>query len=141
MSSKNQNVNFKFASLRELRKKKQKDGMHFILHPGGWEYRQLPELVRVPHPRRPDRALGYRAKQGFVICPIRIRKGNHRRVASKNRLYGKNGREHIHTLTVKPDLQALAENKAEKTPPSLRLFDSYYLMLGEPLVLPLSLTT
>jgi large subunit ribosomal protein L15e len=118
-----------YAFLRELWKKKQSDVMRFILRLRCWEYRQLPELVRLTHPTRPDRAraLGYKAKQGYVIYRIRIRKGGRRRVASKNRLYGKNRTHHIYKLTPKLNLQALAENKAGKALPSLRLLNSYWV--------------
>ncbi|KAL8064419.1 hypothetical protein ABFX02_01G088600 [Erythranthe guttata] len=39
--------------------------MRFLLRVRCWEYRQLPAVVRVTHPTRPDKArrLGYKAKQ------------------------------------------------------------------------------
>jgi large subunit ribosomal protein L15e len=94
-----------------------------------WEFRQLPELVRLTHPTRPDKArrLGYKAKQGHVIYRIRIRKGGRRRAASKNRVYGKNRTHHIHKLTPKVNVQALSENKAGKALPGLRLLNSYWI--------------
>lgn len=118
-----------YQYLRELWTKKQSEVMSFLLRLRCWEYRQLPELVRLTHPTRPDKArqLGYKAKQGYVIYRIRIRKGGRRRVASKNRLYGKNRTHHIYQLTPKINLQNMAEIKAGKQLPSLRLLNSYWV--------------
>jgi large subunit ribosomal protein L15e len=118
-----------YSYLRELWTKKQSDVLRYLLRLRAWEYRQLPELVRLTHPTRPDKArrLGYKAKQGYVIYRVRIRKGGRRRVASKNRLYGKNRTHHIYKLTPKINLQALAENKAGKALPALRLLNSYWV--------------
>ena len=118
-----------FTYLRELYTKKQSDVLRFILRLRCWEYRQLPELVRLTHPTRPDKArrMGYKAKQGMVVYRIRVRKGSRRRVASKNRQYGKPRTHHIYKLTPKINLQSLAEMKAGKQLPSLRLVNSYWV--------------
>jgi large subunit ribosomal protein L15e len=94
-----------------------------------WAYHQQPELVRLTGPSRIAKAhqMGYKAKQGYVVYRIRIRKGGRRRVASKNRLYGKNRTHHIYKLTPKLNLQSLAENKAGRVLPSLRLLNSYWI--------------
>jgi len=45
----------------------------------------LPVIHRASRPSRPDKArrLGYKAKQGFVIYRIRVRRGNRKRPAPK----------------------------------------------------------
>ena len=50
-----------------------------------WEYRQLNVIHRASRPSRPDKArrLGYKAKQGFVIYRIRVRRGGRKRPAPK----------------------------------------------------------
>ena len=50
-----------------------------------WEYRQLPVIHRASKPSRPDKArnLGYKAKQGFVIYRVRVRKGSRKKQVSK----------------------------------------------------------
>ena len=118
-----------YSYLRTLWTKKQSDVMRFVLHIQCWEYCQLPELVRLTRPTRPDKAhcMGYKAKQGYVIYRMRIRKGGRRRVASKNRIYGKNRTHHIYKLTPKVNLQNMAEMKAGKALPSLRLLNSYWV--------------
>ncbi|MQM07666.1 hypothetical protein Taro_040508 [Colocasia esculenta] len=54
---------YKYVS--ELWRKKQSDVMRFLLRVRCWEYRQMPSIVRVTRPTRPDKArrLGYKAKQ------------------------------------------------------------------------------
>lgn len=63
-----------YTYVREIWRKKQSDVMRFLLRVRCWEYRQLPSIVRVTRPTRPDKArrLGYKAKQvnwfeGFVL--------------------------------------------------------------------------
>lgn len=58
-----------YAYVSELWRKKQSDVMRFLLRVRCWEYRQLPSIVRVTHPTRPDKArrLGYKAKQVYHL--------------------------------------------------------------------------
>ena len=76
---------YKYVS--ELWKKKQSDVLRFLLRVRCWEFRQLPSLCRVPRPSRPDKArrLGYKAKQGFVIYRVRVRRGGRKRPVHKAR--------------------------------------------------------
>ena len=57
-----------YKYMTELYRKKQSDLMRFLQRVRTWQYRQLPALVRLPRPSRPDRArrLGYKAKQGLT---------------------------------------------------------------------------
>ena len=71
--------------VEELWKKKQSDVLRFLLRVRCWEYRQLPGILRLTGPSRPDKArmLGYKAKQGFVIYRIRVRRGGRKKPVSK----------------------------------------------------------
>lgn len=71
--------------MEELWKKKQSDVLRFLLRVRCWEYRQLPGIMRLTGPSRPDKArrLGYRAKQGIVIYRVRIRRGGRKKPISK----------------------------------------------------------
>ena len=66
-----------FKYLSELWRKKQSDTMRFLLRVRSWEYRQLPTIHRASRPTRPDKArnLGYKAKQGYVIYRVRVKRG------------------------------------------------------------------
>ena len=63
--------------------------LRFLLRVRCWEYRQLPSLVRLQHPSRPDKArrMGYKAKQGYVVYRVRVRRGNRKRPVSKVRAF------------------------------------------------------
>ncbi|RWV98206.1 hypothetical protein GW17_00038964 [Ensete ventricosum] len=62
----------RFSYVSELWRKKQSDVMRFLQRVRCWEYRQLPSIVRVTRPTRPDKArrLGYKAKQYYEIILI-----------------------------------------------------------------------
>lgn len=67
----------------------QSDVLRFLLRVRCWEYRQLPGLVRLTGPSRPDKArrLGYKAKQGYVVYRIRVRRGGRKKPVSKARAH------------------------------------------------------
>lgn len=73
--------------LEELHKKKQSDVLRFLLRVRCWEYRQLPGLVRLNRPSRPDKArrMGFKAKQGYVVYRVRVRRGGRKKPLSKVR--------------------------------------------------------
>lgn len=53
-----------------------------------WEYRQLNVIHRASRPSRPDKArrLGYKAKQGYVIYRVRVRRGNRKKPVPKGKV-------------------------------------------------------
>ena len=74
-----------FKYLQELWRKKQSDTVRFLMRVRCWEYRQLPVIHRASRPSRPDKArnLGYKAKQGFVIYRVRVRRGSRKKQLNK----------------------------------------------------------
>ena len=70
-----------YKYLEELWRKKQSDVMRFLLRIRAWEYRQLPKIHRVTHPTRPEKArrLGYKAKQGYCVFRVAVRRGGRKR--------------------------------------------------------------
>merc|ERR1711998_320023 len=70
-----------YKYLQEIWRHKQTDAMRFLLRVRCWELRQLPRIVRASKPSRPDKArrVGYKAKQGFVVYRVRIRRGGRKR--------------------------------------------------------------
>ena len=78
--------------MEELWRKKQSDVLRFLLRVRCWEYRQLPSIVRLSKPSRPDKArrMGFKAKQGFVVYRVRVRRGGRKRPVSKvnSRVHG-----------------------------------------------------
>ena len=80
-----------YKYLEELWKKKQSDAMNFIFRVRTWEYRQLPVIHRANRPTRPDKArrLGYKAKEGYVVYRVRVRRGGRKRPVAKGIVCGK----------------------------------------------------
>ncbi|KAL3319764.1 60S ribosomal protein L15 [Cichlidogyrus casuarinus] len=118
---------YKFMS--ELYRRKQSDVMRFSQRLKCWEYRQTASIVRVPRPSRPDRArrLGYRAKQGYAIYRVRVRRGNRKRPVPKGATYGKPVNEGVNQLKHARSVQSTAEVRVGKKCGSLRILNSYWV--------------
>ncbi|KXS10872.1 hypothetical protein M427DRAFT_47658 [Gonapodya prolifera JEL478] len=118
-----------YKYLEELYKKKQSDVMRFLLRLRAWEYRQLNVIHRASRPSRPDKArrLGYKAKQGYVIYRIRVRRGGRKRPVPKGQVYGKPGNQGILQLKYQRSLRATAEERIGRRCPNLRVLNSYWV--------------
>lgn len=97
--------------MQELYRKKQSDVMRYLLRVRVWQYRQLTKMHKVPSPSRPDKArrLGYRAKQGYVIYRIRVRRGGRKRPVPKGCTGGKPKSHGVNELKPYRCLQSIAE--------------------------------
>lgn len=90
------------------------------------EWRRQHTVERIDKPTRIDRAraLGYKAKQGYVLARVRIKKGGRRR-----RLYGRRGRKPSKAGLVKftpgLSLRTIAEQKAARKFKNLEVLNSY----------------
>ena len=100
-----------YKYVQELWRKKQSDLLRFLLRVRCWQFRQLHTIHRAPRPTRPDKArrLGYRAKQGFVIYRVRVRRGGRKRKAPKGATYGKPTNQGVNQLKFQRSLQSVAE--------------------------------
>ena len=91
------------------------------------QWRRGPSIARQERPLRIDRArnLGYKAKQGFVVVRARIRRGGSR----KARPTGGRGpkRMGIKKITPKKNLKRIAEERAQRKFPNMRLLNSYWV--------------
>eukprot|EP01017_Pseudomicrothorax_dubius_P006780 TRINITY_DN11_c0_g1_i1.p1 TRINITY_DN11_c0_g1~~TRINITY_DN11_c0_g1_i1.p1 ORF type:complete len:245 (-),score=76.64 TRINITY_DN11_c0_g1_i1:144-815(-) len=118
-----------YKYLEELWKKKQSDVMNFVLRLRAWEYRQLPTIHRCTRPSRPDKArrLGYKAKQGFVVYRVRVRRGGRKRPVKHGIVYGKPKSLGVVQLKPQRSHRALAETRVGRRVPSLRVLNSYWV--------------
>lgn len=100
-----------YRYMQELYRKKQSDVLRYLLRIRVWQYRQLTKMVRTPRPSRPDKArrLGFRAKQGYVIYRIRVRRGGRKRPVPKGCTYGKPKSHGVNELKPTRRLQSVAE--------------------------------
>ncbi|KAJ2784100.1 60S ribosomal protein L15 [Coemansia javaensis] len=118
-----------YKYLEEISKKKQSDVMRFLLRVRCWEYRQLHAIHRASRPSRPDKArrLGYKAKQGYVIYRVRVRRGNRKRHNPKGQVYGKPVHQGINELKLQKSKRAVAEQRVGKRCRNLRVLNSYWV--------------
>ncbi|KAJ6695996.1 RIBOSOMAL PROTEIN L15 [Salix koriyanagi] len=118
---------YKYVS--ELWRKKQSDVMRFLQRVRCWEYRQHPSIVRVTHPTRPDKArrLGYKAKQGYVVYRVRVRRGGRKRPVPKGIVYGKPTNQGVTQLKFQRSKRSVAEERAGRKLGGLRVLNSYWI--------------
>ena len=92
------------------------------------EYRKGPRFKKIDKPTKLSnaRALGYKAKKGFVLVRVKIKRGGRRRP-----LYGRGGRKPSKTglvnYTTEKSLRKIAGQRVQKKYPNLEVLGSYYL--------------
>ena len=118
-----------YKYLEEIWKKKQSDLMRFVLRMRTWEYRQLPAIHRCSRPSRPEKArkLGYKAKQGFFIYRIRIRRGGRKRPVAKGIVNGKPKSQGVNSLKATKGIKVVAEQRVGNKMPGMRVLNSYWV--------------
>ena len=91
-----------------------------------FHYRREDATVKVEKPTRIDRAraLGYKAKQGYIIARTRIRRGGmHKHAITSGRRAKRTG---ITKITMRKSLQLIAEERTAKKYPNLEILNSYW---------------
>lgn len=118
-----------YKYLEELWRKKQSDICRFIMRVRTWEYRQLNVITRCSRPTRPDKArrLGYKAKQGYVIYRVRIRRGGRKRNVPKGAVCGKPRNLGIRKLKAARTLKSVAEERVGRKCSNMRVLNSYWV--------------
>ncbi len=99
--------------------------------PAEWQallinWRKSNAIVRVQKPFRLDRAraLGYKAKNGFVIVRVRLLRGGRKK--PKNRA-GRRSKRMTRKKVLKMTYQTVAEQRAQRKYPNLEVLNSYNL--------------
>ena len=90
-------------------------------------WRREHSVTRVEHPTRLDRAraVGYRAKGGYVVVRVRVRRGGQRKRAI---IAGRRPKHKgILQMTLAKSLKRIAEERAQKRYPNLEVLNSYWL--------------
>jgi large subunit ribosomal protein L15e len=90
------------------------------------EWRHEPVFVKVEHPLRLDRAraLGYRAKKGFVVIRVRINRGGHKKPRPNK---GRRSKRLTPRLTLKMSYKWIAEQRVERKYTNLEVLNSYFV--------------
>lgn len=90
------------------------------------EWRKEPVIKKIEKPTRLDRAraLGYKAKKGFIIVRTRIIRGGRKRPKPNK---GRRTKRQTNKKVLKMNYQWVAEQRAAKKFPSLEVLNSYKL--------------
>lgn len=104
-----------------------KSYVHGLMHDRKIAWRQEPSFQRVPRPTRLDRAraLGYKAKEGFVVVRARVRRGGLRKPTIRGGRRPK--RKGISKITMAKSLQRIAEERVARRYPNLEVLNSYWV--------------
>ena len=91
------------------------------------EWRKQQTVTRVDKPTRLDRArkLGYKAKQGFVMSRVRVRRGGLRKQRPRSGRRPK--RMGVHKFKPAKSLRLIAEERAARKYPNLEVLNSYWV--------------
>lgn len=91
------------------------------------KWRRQPTVFRIEKPTRLDRArkLGYKAKQGFVITRVRVRRGGPEK--PRPRAGRRQKRMGIKKLKLAKNLKWIAEERTAKKFPNLEVLNSYWV--------------
>lgn len=89
-------------------------------------WRRQPTTIRIERPTRLDRAraLGYKAKQGYVVVRERIVRGGHKRPQLKG---GRRPKRYTQRLNLRKSYQLIAEERVQKTYKNLVVLNSYWV--------------
>ena len=90
-------------------------------------WRREENFLRIDKPTRLDRAraLGFKAKQGYVLVRARVRKGSfQKRTIRAGRRAKRRG---INAITTGKSLQRMAEERTAKRYPNLEVLNSYWV--------------
>jgi large subunit ribosomal protein L15e len=91
------------------------------------EWRQQHTITRIDKPTRLDKArkLGYKAKQGFVMARVRVRRGGLRKVRPKAGRRPK--RMGVKKFKPAKSLKLIGEERAARKYPNLEVLNSYWV--------------
>ena len=91
------------------------------------EWRKQPTIIRIENPTRLDRArkLGYKAKQGFVVARVRVRRGGLR----KKRPRAGRRPKRMGVAKFKPgkSIRLIGEERVGKKFPNMEVLNSYWV--------------
>jgi large subunit ribosomal protein L15e len=89
------------------------------------EWRKQGAVERIERPTRLDKARsqGYKAKQGIVVARVSVRKGSARK--RRHKAGRRSKRQGVTRITRRKDIQRVAEERAARVFPNLRVLNSY----------------
>ena len=91
------------------------------------QWRKQPVINRVDKPTRIDRArrLGYKAKKGFIVVRVRVRRGGRRKIRPK--MGRRQKRMGVTKYTASKSIQLIGEERVSRKYPNLEVLNSYWV--------------
>jgi len=91
------------------------------------KWRKQNVITRIERPTRPDRAraLGYKAKPGFIVVRTRVRRGGRRK--ERPSTHRKPKGMGVRKVTMRKNLQWIAEERTAKKYPNMEVLNSYWV--------------
>jgi len=107
--------------------KPEKSFVDELMHTRLIEWRRQPVITRVERPTRLDKArkLGYKAKQGFVVARVRVRRGGLRKQRPKAGRRPK--RMGVKKFKPAKNLRLIGEERCARRFPNLEVLNSYWV--------------
>jgi large subunit ribosomal protein L15e len=104
-----------------------KSGVKELVRLRAVKWRHEPTITRLEKPTRLNRArtLGYKAKQGFVVVRVRVRRGGLRKKRPKGGRRQK--RMGVTKFTAAKSIKQIAEERVAKKYPNLKVINSYWV--------------
>ena len=118
-----------YKYLEEVWRKKQSDVVRFLLRVRAWEYRQGKKVTKLSHPTRTDKAhkLGYKAKQGYCVYRVAVRRGGRKKPVTHGIVHGKPVNSGINHLKFGRNLRSVAEERVGRHAMNMRVLNSYWV--------------
>jgi large subunit ribosomal protein L15e len=116
-----------YRYLREAWKDRENSYIQEIMRDRVIRWRRHPVITRIDKPTRIDRArrLGYKAKKGFIVARVRIRRGGRRK--QRPVLGRRQKRLGVAKFTPAKSLQLIAEERVARKFPNLQVLNSYWV--------------
>lgn len=116
-----------YKYIAEAWKKPEKSFVDELMRQRLIEWRKQPTIIRVEKPTRLDRArnLGYKAKQGFIVVRVRVRRGGLRKKRPKAGRRPK--RMGVRKYKPAKSLRLIAEERAARKFPNMEVLNSYWV--------------
>lgn len=85
--------------------------------------------MRLTQPSRVDKArrLGYKAKQGYSVYRVAVRRGGRKRQNGGGIVYGKPKHHGINQLKARRNLRSIAEERVGRRATNMRVLNSYWV--------------
>jgi len=116
-----------YKHMQQAWKKPKKSYVHNLMRQRVIKWRRQPVINRIEKPTRIDRArrLGYKAKKGFVVVRVRVRRGGRHKIRPK--MGRRQKRMGVSKFTASKSIKLIGEERVARKYPNLEVLNSYWV--------------